>query len=300
MVTFNTIQNNSERYLEYIGKHKRAFDIYEDLYPLKLFEDFVQVQGKQGGLFRCACNVDRDSLSPARFALMFPLQEELQLLYNPQQHLQVAFNFFRQVESRAEVKLGYHLIQKFFSTHSDFRGIFGIGVGVDAQTNIGDSRLKLFIWLKNSPEKVETAIALCGEQTKMRAFLVNDILLVGFDLFLDGRSEIELYPTITRDELQRVDIRSRIISLLPPCALPLLDQCEMLQVGISAANESNILYFSDVLDPNSFIDNLGNEMAKKVHAYYRHQPVRHLLVGVPEKDFYAPAIEKVKLYYFMK
>jgi LynF/TruF/PatF family peptide O-prenyltransferase len=120
---------------------------------------------------------------------------------------------------------------------------------------------------------------------------------VGFDLFLDGRCEIEVYPTITQDELQRVDVRDRITPFLPPRALPLLAQCKACQVGISKANESNILYFNHVFEPNIFIDNLGNEMAKKVHAFYRHQPFQALEVGIPEKDFYASSINHVKLYY---
>nr|QGA72590.1 MusF1 [Desmonostoc sp. PCC 7906] len=300
MVTYKPIQTDSEPYLEYIGKHKRAFDIYEDLYPVKLFEDFVQVEGRQGGMFRCGCNVTKDELSPARFALFFPTQDDLQLLHNPQQQLEAAFDFFRKVEGRAEVKVNYHLIEKFFGKNPDFRGIYFIAVGVDAQTEIAESRLKLFIHLSNAPDKIESAIALCGDSPTLRAFLVNNDLLVGFDFYLDGRSEIEIYPTIYQEELERADIQSRILPLLPPRALPLLKQCEVLQVGFSPANKSNILYFDFVSDPNTFIDNLGNEMAKKVHAYYRHQPVKHVLVGISEKDLYASSIEKVKLYYFKK
>src|SRR3712207_5800287 len=107
-MNYKPIQVHSKPYLEYLEKHKRAFDIYEDLYPLKLFEDFVQVEGRQGGLFRCACNVTKDELSPARFSLFFPTQDDLQLLHNPQQQLEAAFDFFRKVEGRAEVKVNYH------------------------------------------------------------------------------------------------------------------------------------------------------------------------------------------------
>ncbi|MBD2613212.1 LynF/TruF/PatF family peptide O-prenyltransferase [Nostoc punctiforme FACHB-252] len=299
MVTSNPIKANSERYLEYIGKHKLAFDIYEDLYPLKLFEDFVEVEAKKRGLFYILSNVDKDEIYPARFCLRFPSLEEAQLLYNPQQQLQTALNFFRQVESRPEVKLNYHHIQQFFGSISDFQGIILMAVAIDARTVITESRLKLYVWLKNAPEKVETAIALCGDSPTLRAFLVNDKLQVGFDLFFNGESEIEVYPIISQDELQQFHIRDRIIPLLPPRALPLLQQCAVFQVGFSEANESNILYFDYVHDPNSFVDNLGNEMTKKVHAYYRHQPIKSLTVGIPEHNFYGRAIEHVKLYYDM-
>ncbi|MFN6515995.1 MAG: LynF/TruF/PatF family peptide O-prenyltransferase [Nostoc sp. CreGUA01] len=299
MVTYKPIQTNSERYLEYISKHKLAFDIYEDLYPIRLFEDFVQVEGKKGGSCFILSNIDKDQLHPGRFGLSFPSLEQAQLFYNPQKQLQTAFEFFEKVESRPEVKLNYHHIQEFFN-NSDFQGIFLMGVAIDARPEIIDSRLKLYIWLKNAPDKVEKAIALCGDSPTLRTFLVTDRLQVGFDLFFNGQSEIEVYPIINQDELQQVHIRNRIIPLLPPRALPLLKQCEVFQVGFSPANESNILYFDFVRDPNGFVDNLGNEMTKKVHAYYRHQPVKSLTVGIPEHNFYERSIEHVKLYYDMK
>ncbi len=302
MVTYKPIQTDSERYLEYIGKHKLAFDIYEDLYPLKLFEDFVKVQGRKESWFYNCCNIDKDQLYPARFTFGYPPQKEAKLLHNPQRQLQEAFHFFRQVANRPEVKLNYRFIHQFFSIHPDVRGICFVAVGVDIRTVTTESRLKLFIGLKDAPDKVETAIALCGDSPTLRAFLLNDYnnyLLVGFDLFFDNHSEIELYPTIFEDKLRRADVRNQITPLLPPLALPLLDQCEVFQIGISQANDSNILYFDDVYDPNSFVDNFGNEMVKKVHAYYRHQPIKKLLVGAPEKDFYARSIEHAKLYYRM-
>jgi LynF/TruF/PatF family peptide O-prenyltransferase len=306
MVTYNTIQSDSDRYLEYIGKHKRAFEIYEDLYPLKLFENYVQIkgfvqtQGRETRTVGCNCSIEKDILYPARFGFGFPSYKEAQVFHNPQKQLEVALNFFRQVESRAEVKLNYQLIQQFFGAHPDFRGVYALGVGLDARPEITNSRLKLYITLKNAQEKVETAIGMCGDSPTLRAFLVNDMMQVGFDLFLDGRTEIELYSVTYEDELRRTDIQSRITPLLPPLALPLLDQCEFFQVGISPANESNMLYFNFSTESNNLIDNLGNELAKKVHAYYRHQPFQVLQVGIPEKEFYSSSIEKVKLYYFFK
>jgi LynF/TruF/PatF family peptide O-prenyltransferase len=297
MVTCNTSQSDNERLLEYIGKHKQAFDIYEDIYPLALFEDFVQEQGKKGAMIATGGKGDKDRLYLTGFGFGFLDNKESQTVPNLHQQLQEFLHFFRQVENRVEVKLNYQLIKQFFGVNPDYQGIIELSIAVDARPEIAESRLKLYIILQNAPKKVETAIALCGDSPTLRAFLVNDMLVVGFDLFFDGRSEIEIYPVITQYELQRADIRSRIIPLLPPRALSLLDKCKYFQVGFSRANESNVLYFDTVFDANSFIDNLGNEMAKKIHAYYRHQPFFSLVVGIPEKDFYAPCIEQVKLSY---
>ncbi len=295
MVTYNTVVTHSEENLRYIGEHKRAFDI-EYLYPIDIFEDFVQKQKWGCGIY-CCCNIDRDRLYPARFDLSF---DRILLDKGHLQHdFKAALSFLHRVEERPGVKLDYHLLQQFIGAGLDPNRFKWINVGVDAQTQLNDSRLKLYITIENYPEKEATAIALCGENRDWAKLLVSHQLLIGFDFFLDGRTDIELYPTFGPEDLQRADVQTYLRSILPARALPLLDKCPSFQMGISKSNESDALYFNHPIDPNDFVDNLGNEMAKKVHGYYRNQPVKELLVGIPASEFLANSLRKVKMYYRM-
>lgn len=289
MISYANILLDSHKNLHYMNAHKSVFEV-EDLYPLDIFESFVQAQTESA--MDCACKIDKDKLYPARFSLVF---------YNKQyaeHQVNAAIDFFQQVEGRVGVKLNYQLLQQFLGTGFDFTKVIRNLVGVDARKELADSRVKLFIWIDNYPEKMERAIALCDSNKDLPMLLVNNQLLVGFDFFLDGRSAIELYPTLSSEELRRVDVQQRLAKVLSPPALRLLDQSRALQIGFSEANEGKILYYH-VLNPNNFIDNLGNEMASRVHAYYRHQPVRGLVVCIPESELIAGSIQKLNMYYSM-
>jgi LynF/TruF/PatF family peptide O-prenyltransferase len=245
----------------------------------------------------CCCNVEKDRLHPARFNLSFDeIISDKRYVYP---NLNKALNFLHQVEGRPGVKLNYHLLQQFLGKGLDISKVTWMSLAVDARTELSDTRLKFYITLEDYPEKMATAIALCGENRDWKKLLVSNQLLVGFDFFLDGRAAVEVYPTFFPKELQRGDVQLYLKSILPPQALPLLEKSASFQIGISDANESDVLYFDHVFDPNSFVDNLNNEMAKKVHAYYRHQPVKALLVGIPESEFSAWSIQHLKMYYRM-
>ncbi|NEO31391.1 MAG: LynF/TruF/PatF family peptide O-prenyltransferase [Symploca sp. SIO3C6] len=287
MITANNVSIDSDKNLRYLGEHKRIFGV-ENLYPLELFENFVQA--RQDCLIDCACKIDQDKLHAARFSLAFVNQQDAK------EQIRAALNFFGKVERRIEVKLNYQLLQEFLGIGFDFTKVIKILVGVDARREITDSRLKLFIWIDDYPEKLETAIALAGDSQDLRLLLVNNQLLVGFDFWLDGRNAIELYPTISAEEWQRVDVRQRLTTVFSPPALRLLDDCYKLQIGFSQANESKILYFH-ALEPSNFVDNLGNDLASRIDAYYRHQPVKALVVSIPESELLAGSIQKLNMYY---
>jgi len=296
MMTYDTVITHSQENLRFIGEHKRAFDI-ENLYPVELFEEFVE-QETWGRSIACCCNIDKDQLYADRFTTFFDkIIADKSYVYPS---LNAVLNFCRQVEGRPEVKLNYSFLNQFLGTGLDISRVKWMCFGVDARPELGDSRLKLFITLQNYPEKMATAITLCGEtQRDWQKLLVSNELLVGFDFFLDGRASVEVYPTFYLKDLQRVDIQVYLAQTLPKKALPLLNKSTNFQIGISNTNESDVLYFNHPLDPDSFIDNLANEMAKKVHAYYRHQPVKRLLLGIPSHEFSAWSIQSVKMYYQM-
>ncbi|MGH1393111.1 MAG: LynF/TruF/PatF family peptide O-prenyltransferase [Trichormus sp.] len=279
----------SELNLTHIGKHKRAFEIEDYLFPLEQFEKLVQVQ--TDAMIDCACKIDHDTLHAARFTLTWkkPCAKS---------QINAALDFFNAVAARVEVKLNYQLLHQFLGNDFDFSKVTKILVGVDARREIKDSRLKLFIWIENYLEKIETAISLSGDSPELRSMLINNNLLIGFDFSLNVGNGIELYPTIPAEEFNRADVQMRLAKILPPKALELLKGCYTLQIGFSQANESKILYFHPT-DHNYFVDNLGNHLANRVHAYYRHQAVQALVVCIPESELLKSSIQKLNMYYGM-
>ncbi|QEI40303.1 hypothetical protein BMF77_00868 [Dolichospermum sp. UHCC 0315A] len=287
MITYDNFVTDSEINLTHIGKHKQVFEIEDYLFPLGHFEKLVQ--GQKDAIIDCACKIDHDRLHAARFTLTWTKPDA-------KSQINAALNFFNAVAARVEVKLNYQLLHKFLGNNFDFSKVIKVLIGVDARREVKDSRLKLFIWIDNYLEKTETAISLCGNSPELRSILTNNNLLIGFDFSLNGSHEIEVYPTLSAEEFVRENVQIRLAKILPAKALEFLKVCHLLQIGFSQANESKILYFHPT-DHNYFVDNLGNHLADRVHAYYRHQAVRALVVCIPESELIKSSIQKLNMYY---
>lgn len=283
--------------LRYIEEHKQIFDI-ENSYLLNLFKEFVGKQQKgKGGLIACGCNIEKDRCYPARFYYAFepnPSDPAIKLL-----ELESFLSFSHRIEERPEFQINRGLLQQFLATGIDPSKIKNMSFGIDTRSEPRHSRIKLFILIKDYPEKIAIAVALCGEQRDWKNLIINGMLLVGFDFFCDNKAAVEVYPTFYPTDLQRPDVQAYLTSKLPAKALPLLNESGSLQIGISNENDSDVLYFDNFKSPNSLVDYLGNEMVKQVHANYRNRAFDDLCIGIPESEFSANSIQRAKMYYKM-
>lgn len=289
MIASNNLLLNTHKNIDYIRAHNHVFDV-EYFYPLDLFESFAETNSAWG--LECSAKIQKDKLHPARFNLFYN---------NPTpRHYHAVLDFFHQVESRIEVKLDYHLIQQFLGNNFDFSKTGQILVGVDLRREISESRLKFWFIIDKYPEKLETAISLSGNSETLQLLLVNNPnqTTIGFDLYLDGRSFIEVYPTITPEDLQNLDVRARLTQVLSPSVWHLFDGCWALMVGISEANADKVLYYR-TRNPNNLIASLRNDTANRVHAYYQTQPFQGTIIGLQEREIVAGSIQNINLYYQM-
>ncbi|MEG4838142.1 DUF5838 family protein [Microcoleus sp. B9-D4] len=289
-------QNRHEENLRYIEDHKQIFDI-ENSYSLNLFEEFIGKQRKdKGGSMICCCNIEKDRLYPARFYYLCEVH-----VSDPTKLLDIEdfLTFCRRIEERPELQINRRLLQQFLATGIDSSKVGMVSFAVDVRPELRHSRIKLYLTLRDYPEKIATALALCGEQRDWENLIVNGELLVGFDFFFDNRAAVEVYPTFHQTDLQRPDVQAYLRSILPTKAIPLLNESRCVQIGISDENDSDVLYFNKFKSPNSAVDYLGNEMVKQVHAHYRNRVFHDLYLGMPKSEFFADSIQRVKMYYHM-
>ena len=122
---------------------------------------------------------------------------------------------------------------------------------------------------------------------------------IGFDFYLDGRSEIELYAELIEERFQQPEMQTLLQQMFPPFALAPLKGSDIFHIGLSKANTSPVLYYQlkDKQDlPNYFAI---NDKAQQVHAFYQHQDVlRHMWVGVAQSELEKSRIDQIRLYYF--
>jgi LynF/TruF/PatF family peptide O-prenyltransferase len=289
MVSHTVAASTVETNLRYFWEHKNAFEV-ENLYPLERFEDFVRTQ--EECLMDCSCKISGDQIHAARFTIVYSNKQ------HAQKQVIAAMNFFHQVKTRVGVTLDCQILEQFLGIDFDFNKIQKVFVGVDARTELGASKVTLFIWIEDYPEKIKMAIDLCGcDEREIRPLLISNNLLVGFAFNLDGRAATEIYPTLSLEQLKQFEIQVHLRKMLSPAALQLLQSSNALQIGFSQENKGKILYYHP-LEFNNFVDNLDNEMAKRVHAYYRHQDVKCMVVCIPESELGKGLIRNLNMYYF--
>ncbi|QSJ16618.1 LynF/TruF/PatF family peptide O-prenyltransferase [Nostoc sp. UHCC 0702] len=281
----------SEQKLHFINAHLEAFEV-ESLYPLEIFQDFV---AKNNGIssIEASCKVEADKLLAGRFLVFVP-QPKLE------ERLAQTLNFFRQVESRVDVKINYDLLEQFLGKSFDFSKIVKITTGIDLRENLADSSLKIHFRLDDYPEKIETALALDGNNSAaLRWIALQTVPLIGFDFYLDGRSEIELYCELTEEQFQQPNIENFLKQTFPALVLKPLQVSNFFYVGLSKDNADPVLYYNlkgkkDLLSYFSI-----NDTAQRVHAFYQHQAVLpEMWVGVAQRELENSRIENIRLYYY--
>lgn len=295
MVT-SSIQTTSlsDSRVYFIKAHRQAFEVEPSLYPLEIFEDFIaKLDDDSVSSLEASCKIEADKLLAARFLAFI----------NPpfEKSLAQALKFYGQVENRVGVRLNYDLLQQFIGKSFDFSKVGRFTVGVDLRENLADSSLKMHIILDNYPEKVATALALDGNQYSeaLRGIALQAIPQVGFDFYLDGRSEIELYVELTEEQFQQPQIRALLEQSFPPTVLKPLQVSETFHIGLSKANTNPVLYYN-LKDKKDLLNYFAiNDMARKVHAFYQHQEVlAEMWVGVAQQELLNSRIENIRLYYF--
>ncbi|WP_334966934.1 LynF/TruF/PatF family peptide O-prenyltransferase [Nostoc sp.] len=278
----------------FIAAHEQAFEI-ENIYALDIFKSFVETVENiaDGCSLEASCKVEVDRIYPARFFVEFNLKTTEQL--------QIVIDFFNQINTRIGVKVNYSLIDKFFGGDFDFSRLKEFLVGVDLRRELTESSVDLALTIENYPEKQELAIALNGKdlEADVQMLLVNNLLHIGFDCGFNGRSNIELYPYIKKQDWQQVDIQQQLRQVLSPAVLQHFPICKRVSVGLSQANsERKIYYYLENI--NDFLSYFPvNDIARRVHAYYQQQPVEEMAVALLESELEAETIQKINLYYII-
>ncbi len=183
-------QNNlRERRLQFMRIHQDAFDL-EPIFILSLFEEAVQsIEGACG--VEPTCHVEGNQL----FATNYQVSHE--------EHtwpisLNDAVKFLNKVESRVGIKLNRDLLKQFVEVHISSHKITNNTIGIDLRPKLENSCIKIYMHLElaEDPEElVRTALALDGGSysPELLQVLLKDTVLIGFNLFLNGHSDVELW-----------------------------------------------------------------------------------------------------------
>jgi LynF/TruF/PatF family peptide O-prenyltransferase len=270
----------------------------EQLYGVDLLEQLVQdleKTFKEKETLEISCKIKQDKLYPARVGLGFKLRNFVQF--------SIVKAFLEKIESRVDVRLDYSLLNQFFSPNFDYKKLQDFWIGVDLRSELSESSVDIAL-TTNCPEQQKKAISLLNNKSlekDVKMLLANNGLHIGFDLTLNGTSEIELYPHIGRKDCQQESFYRRLKATLSPLTIQLMSSipsCNTIAVGLSKANSNRKIYYY-LNDLGDFLNYFKvNEVAKKVHAYYQQQPTRQMCIALLEDEIKQSTIQNLNLYYY--
>ncbi|MEH1884580.1 LynF/TruF/PatF family peptide O-prenyltransferase [Nostoc sp.] len=288
---------SNKQVLKFISYHKTSFDIGY-IYPLDLFERFATINKLT--MVECSCKVKQNIVYPMRFDISL-------FGSNYAQKFNHVMLFFQEINSRVGVNLNLEWLTTFFDRGFKFSAILGFNVAIDLRTELKDSRIKLLIGLNNQeyPEKVETALKSCGleSQQGIRTLLIHSsYLVIGFDLYLDGRYDSQLDITLKPDVLQNTEVHQYLLNLISASALRPVPLCNEFAVSFSQMSKDKAIYY-DLKNLDDFSTGFSNclrlsEVSKTIHSIYRsHSIATAMGVVVSDNEFRGDIIQNFNLKY---
>jgi LynF/TruF/PatF family peptide O-prenyltransferase len=200
------LQHNQikDRRLQYMRTHQDAFDV-EPTFILSLFEEAViGIEGACG--VEPMCHVEEDRL----FAIDFQVSNEGlgdEGRTWPRAWTD-AVKFLDKVESQVGIRLNRNFLDRFVAVHIGSHKILDNTIGIDLRPRHEDSCIKIYMHLdldEDPEDLVRTAIQLDGGSysAEILQVLFRSTIAIGFNLFLNGYSDIELWAGCAAERYEK-------------------------------------------------------------------------------------------------
>ncbi|VXD25895.1 LynF/TruF/PatF family peptide O-prenyltransferase [Planktothrix paucivesiculata] len=292
--------NLRERRLQFIRTHLDAFDV-EPTFPIPLFEQAVfEIEGSCG--IESSCKVENDRL----FAGCFDVSNYGDVSWPGS--LKYALKFLDRVESRVNVKFNRDLLQQFASLHIDSRKILDSSVGLHLDPKLENSVVRIYLHIKpeEDPEElVRTAIEIDGSHypIELLQVLLKDVIIIGFNLFFDGCSDVELMAGDLGKEYRGNNQRGRAFAtyaqkIFSKKVIALYKASDIFFVSFSKIREYPFLYFqfNDIKELKKQFS--FNSLGDRIYGFCQNQDcIAYAAVGVKEQDLESSRLENFHFSY---
>lgn len=297
MLTSNHLK---ARRLQFLRNHQDAFDV-EPTFMLSLFEEAVLgIEGTCG--VESKCNVEKDQL----FAIDFQVCNDQGRTWP--MSLTHAVKFMDKIESTVGVRLNRNLLEQFATLHLDSHKIQNNTVGIDLRPRNEDSCLKVYLHLvpEEEPEElVKTALELDGGSysTELIQVLLKSTVLIGFNIFLNGYSDVELWAIASGEKYENSKSNAdqylnryiqRNFSLKVNY---LFKNCTFLAVTFSKQKEPILIFhYEDTKEiPKNF---LFNSLGDRIYSFCQSQDcITYAGVAVTERELEKERLENFSILY---
>jgi LynF/TruF/PatF family peptide O-prenyltransferase len=248
--------------------HKKEFGLEENKFLL-LFEALLSTPGCS--ILECSAQISPKSTHGARLRLGYEQQ-------NIQKGLCLLDDFLDKISRCENVLLNRDIFSQIVNNNLDVSRIIALGIGLDYKTNNSDSKVKYYLMVKGYPEKIEQVLSLHPPFDGIRDYLIHEEFTFGIDMYFDGRTGIEIYPFLDRQDFNNTELIGKF--KLRDAVLGLIKECNLLHISFDGDGR-RVLHFFNPQSPARFVRLLGNRRLSL--AYSSVQILNYLLSRSYEK-----------------
>jgi LynF/TruF/PatF family peptide O-prenyltransferase len=273
--------------------HKKEFGLENNKF-ISLLEELLSEP--PCSILECSPKVTPKGIHPARFRLGYQKQDI-------QQGLVATYRFLDRIEAYENVLLNRKILDRIVDKGLDFSRIITMGIGLDSREKINDSKVKYFFMINEYPEKVKQVLSLHPPVDNIDDYLVHEELTFGIDMYFDGRTGIEIYLLLKRQDL-RDGALMRKLNLRDP-VLGLTEECGGVHVSFHGLGK-RVLHFHPQ-SPTRFVHLIDNrrlsllysnvQILKFFFSSWKIKEGLSVVISLMENEIISENIQNINLHY---
>ena len=224
--------------------HKQVFSI-EDNRFLLLFEEILA--DPTCTILECSLAISPLVTHTARFRLGYRAP-------NIRQGLNQIYQFLHRLEAQDRVLLDKEKLNRILDEEFDLSKVIAAGIGLDYRKQTSDSKVKCYFLINDYPEKVDQVLAIHPPVDSIKDYMTYELFLFGINMYFNGRTDVEIYPNIFKQELANPQIvaglrlNDNLLSLMKPCSA----------INISFEEDGERVFHFHPENPTGFVQLLDN------------------------------------------
>lgn len=269
--------------------HARQYN----LTPSKMTDRwFYFLESMQDAVLECSIKVSQHEIYPWRYHLWFDT--------HIQKMIPICLNFIGKY-GFTQGKVNFTKFDSVFGVALDAFEIARLVFGVDFRKEISETRFKIwFVVTEYNEALLDMLSTSCGLGTDFTKFLIHQQILIGFDFYSSGQSQIKVYPVLFQKDIREQRTLELLQSVFSPNILNLMMLCDRFHVGIKEGSSDRILHFHPK-DWKHFVNILSQtyDIGFFRQAIHRIESsnLQEVFLSLSQCEMNEGAIENINFYY---
>lgn len=232
--------------------HKREFGLADNRF-LRLFEELLSKQ--PCSILECSVRISSKDVHAGRLRLGYEQRDV-------HRGLDKVYRFLDKTADCDHVRLNRSVLYGIIDKGFDLSRTMAMGVGLDYRSNTSNSKVKCYFMIKGHPEKVDEVVSLHMPMEDMEGYLIHDEFMFGIEMYLDGRTNVEIYPFLDPQDFRDVALMEKL--RLRYLGGRLLGECNLLHISFDSFGR-RLLHFHPQSPPR-FVRLIGNRQLSLLYA----------------------------------